>query len=115
MYKPPLIRQINHTDVKFKKITLITKKNDKELSTFLSLPKRDPEMKLSSCNDSIGLTRQLQINERRGHLSASLRMRVSGNGLRREAVESPTERTGPRPLLQFAVCIEIGITILAPR
>lgn len=42
-------------------------------------------------------------------------MRVAGDGLGGETIESSTERAAPRPLLQLAVGVEVGVTVLAPR
>lgn len=61
------------------------------------------------------ITGQVKIDERGDHLGAGLRMGVSGNGLRREAVEGPTERASPGPLLQFTVRVEVCVTVLATR
>lgn len=44
-----------------------------------------------------------------------MRKRVTSNGLRGKAIESPTESTSPSPLLLITVCIVVSPAILAPR
>lgn len=60
-----------------------------------------------------GLTGQLEIYERRHHLGAGFRIGESSNRLGREAIEGAAESTGPGPMLEVTIGVEISPAMLA--
>lgn len=58
-------------------------------------------------------TGKLEIYERGDHLGAGIRIGKSSNRLGREAIEGATEGTGPGPMLEVAVRVEICPAMLA--